>query len=117
MAEKKFFVDVNLQGNNINNLRADTLDITSNLASANTKRIVYWSDQYYYSDGTSWIVIGGSNNLAETLVLGNNAGANNIDMNSNSIINIHTLSSNDVATGIEIINVQAAANLVLMFNT
>ena len=58
MAEKKFFVDVNLQGNNINNLKADTLDITSNLASANTKRIVYWSGQYYYSDGTSWIVLG-----------------------------------------------------------
>ena len=56
MAEKKFFVDVNLQGNTINNLKADTLDITSNLASANTKRIVYWSDQYYYSDGTSWNV-------------------------------------------------------------
>ena len=117
MAEKKFFVDVNLQGNNINNLKADTLDITSNLASANNKRIVYYNGSYYYSDGTSWIVIGGSNNLAETLVLGNNAGANNIDMNSNSIINIHTLSSNDVATGIEMINVQAAANLVLMFNT
>ncbi len=63
MAEKKFFVDVNLQGNNINNLRADTLDITTNLASANTKRIVYWSGQYYYSDGTSWIALGGSGNL------------------------------------------------------
>jgi len=58
MADKKFFVDVNMQGNNINNLRADTLDITTNLASANTKRIVYWSDQYYYSDGTSWIALG-----------------------------------------------------------
>jgi hypothetical protein len=63
MAEKKFFVDVNLQGNNINNLKADTLDITTNLASANTKRIVYWSGQYYYSDGTSWIALGGSGNL------------------------------------------------------
>jgi hypothetical protein len=63
MAEKKFFVDVNLQGNNINNLKADTLDITTNLASANTKRIVYWSSQYYYSDGTSWIALGGSGNL------------------------------------------------------
>jgi hypothetical protein len=58
MADKKFFVDVNMQGNNINNLRADTLDITTNLASANTKRIVYWSGQYYYSDGTSWIALG-----------------------------------------------------------
>jgi hypothetical protein len=63
MAEKKFFVDINLQGSDINNLRADTLDITTNLASANTKRIVYWSGQYYYSDGTSWIALGGSGNL------------------------------------------------------
>jgi hypothetical protein len=93
MAEKKFFVDVSLQGNNINNLRADTLDITSNLASANTKRIVYWSDQYYYSDGTTWNVLGGSENLAETLLLGNSAGATNINMNTNSIINIHTLNN------------------------
>jgi hypothetical protein len=54
MADKKFFVDVNMQGNNINNLRADTLDITTNLASANTKRIVYHNGSYYYSDGTSW---------------------------------------------------------------
>ena len=58
MAEKKFFVDINLQGSDINNLRADTLDITTNLASANTKRIVYWSGQYYYSDGTDWHVLG-----------------------------------------------------------
>ncbi len=63
MAEKKFFVDINLQGSDITNLKADTLDITSNLASANTKRIVYWSGQYYYSDGTSWIALGGSGNL------------------------------------------------------
>jgi hypothetical protein len=63
MAEKKFFTDVNLQGSNVINLKADTLDITTNLASANTKRIVYWSDQYYYSDGTSWIALGGSGNL------------------------------------------------------
>ena len=63
MAEKKFFVDINLQGSDISNLKADTLDITSNLASANTKRIVYWSGQYYYSNGTSWIALGGSGNL------------------------------------------------------
>jgi len=57
MAEKKFFVDVNLQGNNINNLKADTLDITANLASANTKRIVYHNGSYYYSDGTTWNIL------------------------------------------------------------
>ena len=63
MAEKKFFVDINLQGSDITNLKADTLDITSNLASANTKRIVYWSGQYYYSNGTSWIALGAAGTL------------------------------------------------------
>lgn len=63
MANKKFFVDVDLQGNTINNLKADTLDITSNLASANTKRIVYWSGQYYYSNGTTWIALGATGTL------------------------------------------------------
>jgi len=57
MAEKKFFTDINLQGSNVINLKADTLDITTNLASANTKRIVYWSGQYYYSDGTAWYAL------------------------------------------------------------
>lgn len=60
MSEKKFYVDINLQDNEVNNLKADTLDITSNSASANTKRIVYWSGQYYYSDGTNWIVMDGT---------------------------------------------------------
>ncbi len=58
MANKKFFVNVDVQSNDVVNLKADTLDITSNLASANTKRIVYWSGQYYYSNGTSWVNIG-----------------------------------------------------------
>ncbi len=57
MAEKKFFVDINLQGSDITNLKADTLDITSNLASANTKRIAYHNGSYYYSDGTSWNIL------------------------------------------------------------
>ncbi len=55
MSEKKFFVNINLQDNEVNNLKADTLDITTNAASANTKRIVYYSGQYYYSDGTNWV--------------------------------------------------------------
>lgn len=55
MSEKKFFVNINLQDNEVNNLKADTLDITTNAASANTKRIVYWAGQYYYSDGTNWV--------------------------------------------------------------
>jgi hypothetical protein len=57
MSEKKFYVDINLQDNEVNNLKADTLDITTNAASANTKRIVYYNAQYYYSDGTNWIAM------------------------------------------------------------
>jgi hypothetical protein len=56
MSEKKFYVDVNLQDNEVVKLKADTLDITTNLASANTKRIVYYNGDYYYSDGTNWIL-------------------------------------------------------------
>ena len=59
MSEKKFYVDINLQNNEVNNLKADTLDINSNLASANTKRIVYWAGDYYYSDGTNWVQMSG----------------------------------------------------------
>jgi hypothetical protein len=57
MSEKKFYVDVNLQDNEVVKLKADTLDITTNSASANTKRIVYWAGDYYYSDGTNWIAM------------------------------------------------------------
>jgi len=60
MSEKKFYVNINLQNNEVNNLKADTLDITTNAASANTKRIVYYNAQYYYSDGTNWIVMDGT---------------------------------------------------------
>lgn len=60
MSEKKFYVDIDLQANKVNNLKADTLDITTNAASANTKRIVYWSGKYYYSDGSDWIEMSGS---------------------------------------------------------
>jgi hypothetical protein len=59
MSEKKFYVDINLQDNEVNNLKADTLDITTNAASANAKRIVYYNAQYYYSDGTNWIAMNG----------------------------------------------------------
>ena len=60
MASKKYFVDIDLQSNKVDNLKADTLDITTNLASANTKRIVYWNGVYYYSDGTNWVAMNGS---------------------------------------------------------
>jgi len=63
MAEKKTFVDLNLNSNNIVNLKADTLDITLNSAASNAKRIVYYNAQYYYSNGTSWISLGGSGTL------------------------------------------------------
>lgn len=67
MANKKFFVNVDVQNNDVVNLKADTLDITSNLASANTKRIVYWSGQYYYSNGTSWVNISGGSSPTPSL--------------------------------------------------
>lgn len=63
MAEKKFFVDINLQGSNVTNLKADTLDITTNSAASNTKRIVYHNGQYYYSNGTSWILLSSNGSL------------------------------------------------------
>jgi hypothetical protein len=59
MSEKKYFVNVDLQGNEVVKLKADTLDITTNAASANTKRIVYWAGDYYYSDGTNWVQMSG----------------------------------------------------------
>ncbi len=57
MASKKYFVDIDLQSNKVDNLKADTLDITTNLASANPKRIVYYNNDYYYSDGTNWVLM------------------------------------------------------------
>lgn len=59
MSDMKFYVDINLQDNEVVKLKADTLDITTNLASANTKRIVYWAGDYYYSDGTNWVQMSG----------------------------------------------------------
>jgi hypothetical protein len=65
---KKYFVNLDLQSNQTVNLKADTLDITTNLASANTKRIVYWASVYYYSDGTDWIAMNGSGGGSVTSV-------------------------------------------------
>ena len=59
MADKKFFVDIDLQANNAKNLKADTLDINTNLASENAKRIVFHNNTYYYSNGTSWVSMSG----------------------------------------------------------
>lgn len=64
MASNKLYVDLNLNSNELVNLKVDTLDITTNSASTNAKRIVYYDGQYYYSNGTSWIALGGgSGNL------------------------------------------------------
>ncbi len=57
---KNIFTDYDFQTNKIINLKSDTLDITSNLASENEKRIVFYAGQYYYSNGVSWIPFGGS---------------------------------------------------------
>lgn len=59
MSEKKFYVNINLQDNEVVKLKADTLDINTNAASSNTKRIVYWAGDYYYSDGTNWVQMSG----------------------------------------------------------
>ena len=63
MASNKLYVDLNLNSNELVNLKADTLDITTNTASTNAKRIVYYDGQYYYSDGTSWIALGNTESL------------------------------------------------------
>lgn len=74
MAEKKFFVDVDLQGNTINNLKTDILDITTNLASENAKRIVFYNNQYYYSNGTTWINMIGGGSAQNGIPIGGNEG-------------------------------------------
>lgn len=60
MASKKEFVDIDMQVNELINLKSDTLDISTNQASNNSKRIVFYNGQYYYSNGVSWIPFGGS---------------------------------------------------------
>lgn len=78
MSDMKFYVDVNLQDNEVVKLKADTLDITTNLASANTKRIVYWAGDYYYSDGTNWVQMSGGNpvtSVTATTPLSSTGGA------------------------------------------
>lgn len=108
MAEKKFFVDINLQGSDITNLKADTLDITSNLASANTKRIVYWSGQYYYSNGTTWIALGGSGNLPTGGATGDIlAKASGTDYDVEWISNYTSTVQHEVKAGVAITKGQA----------
>lgn len=108
MANKKYFVDVNLQANDIINLKADALDITSNLASANTKRIVYWSGQYYYSDGTTWIALGGSGNLPTGGATGDIlAKASGTDYDVEWISNYTSTVQHEVKAGVAITKGQA----------
>jgi len=108
MAEKKFFVDINLQGSDINNLKADTLDITSNLASANTKRIAYWSGQYYYSNGTSWIALGATGTLPVGGVTGDIlAKASGTDYDVEWISNYTSTVQHEVKAGVALTKGQA----------
>lgn len=98
--EKKFFVDVNLQGNTITNLKADTLDITTNLASANTKRIAYHNGQYYYSNGTSWVNLSGDGNLPAGGTTGQIvAKASNTDYDTEWIDNYTSTVKHEVKAG------------------
>jgi hypothetical protein len=74
MADKKFFVDIDLQTNNAKNLKADTLDITTNLASENAKRIVFYNNQYYYSNGTTWVNMSGGGSAQNGIPSGGTEG-------------------------------------------
>lgn len=56
MSEKKVYVNVNLQDNEIVKLKADTV-IALPAAAGNDKRIVYYNGDYYYSDGTGWTLM------------------------------------------------------------
>jgi hypothetical protein len=108
MAEKKFFVNVDLQGNFINNLKADTLDITTNSAASNTKRIAYYNGQYYYSNGTTWIALSGSGNLpaggAEGQIL---AKASATDYDAEWIENYTSTVKHEVKAGVALSKGQA----------
>jgi hypothetical protein len=56
MASKQFGVDIEMLGSNEHiNLRVDTLDVTTVTAVGNSKRIVYWNGDYYYSNNVIWI--------------------------------------------------------------
>ena len=57
---EKYFSDIDLQNNDIINLKADSLNINEFTASENEKRIVFFAGVYYYSNGISWIPFGGS---------------------------------------------------------
>ena len=108
MANKRYFVDVNLQANDIINLKADALDITSNLASANTKRIVYWSGQYYYSDGTTWIALGNTGTLPTGGATGDIlAKASGTDYDVEWISNYTSTVQHEVKAGVAVTKGQA----------
>jgi hypothetical protein len=57
MSSNKTYVDLNLQGNEVINLKSDTVTSLPS-ASTNSKRIVYYDGDYYYSDGIGWTLIG-----------------------------------------------------------
>jgi hypothetical protein len=71
MSSKKFYIDIDLNGNETVNLKADTV-LSLPLASSNAKRIVYYNNFYYYSNGTDWIKL--SNTSSNGIPVGGTAG-------------------------------------------
>ena len=56
MSSKKLYTDIDLNGNKIVNLKADTVASLPD-AILNSERIVYYDGDYYYSDGTGWTLM------------------------------------------------------------
>jgi hypothetical protein len=71
MSSKKFYIDIDLNGNETVNLKADTV-LSLPSASSNAKRIVYYNNFYYYSNGTDWIKL--SNTSSNGIPVGGTAG-------------------------------------------
>lgn len=60
MADKKEFINIDMQGNEVINLKSDTLNISTNQSIDNRKRIVFHDGSYWFSDGENWINLGTS---------------------------------------------------------
>jgi hypothetical protein len=71
MSSKKFYIDIDLNGNETVNLKAETV-LSLPSASSNAKRIVYYNNFYYYSNGTDWIKL--SDTFSNGIPVGGTAG-------------------------------------------
>lgn len=84
---------INFNGQQAQNLILDTL--TSDPGTSTAGRIYYNSvtqtPKFY--NGSSWLSVGNTNTLSQTLALGNSAGSNDIDFNSHQAKNmrVHNL--------------------------